>query len=74
MKTPRLILPVLLVVTGFTCWLSWLAIPPQASQARIRVESDLADIRGTPSTGLYDSYFIPENNFTKILIPASKPK
>jgi hypothetical protein len=79
MKESRIIWPVLLIVTGFTCLFSWLSIPLTASQARIKVESDVTDISSTSgyssaSCSSYDPYFIQVNDFRQILIPASKPK
>jgi hypothetical protein len=79
MKASRITWPVLLIVTGFICLFSWLEIPQQASQARIKVENDVADISGisgqaSASYSSYDPYFINVNDFRQILIPANKPK
>ncbi len=67
MKTPRIIWPVLLLVTDLICWLS---IPP-APQARIRVENDVTDIASTAAASpcsSYDPYFIAENRCDRIFI------
>ena len=77
MKTPRIILPVLLIVTGFTCWFGWITIPQTASQTRIKIEDDQSDVASiTPKSGhiSYDPYFVHVNCFGQILMPASKPK
>jgi len=79
MKAPRIIWPVLLMVTGFTCLFSWLTIPQPASQARIKIDGEGADIAGiaghaAASSSGYDPYFIRVNDFMQILIPASSPK
>jgi uncharacterized protein involved in exopolysaccharide biosynthesis len=71
MKASRIIWPVLLIATGFTCLFSWLAIPQPASQARIKVENDVIDIPGTPAASKYvglDPYFIAENRCDRIFI------
>ena len=67
MKTPRIIWPVLLLVTGLIFWLS----VPSAPQARIRVEGDVTDIASTTAASQcssYDPYFIPENRCDRIFI------
>jgi hypothetical protein len=74
MKAPGIIWPVLLAITGLTCWLTI----PQPPQARIRIEpdviSDVSASRATTNISSYDPYFAHENSFPKILITASKPK
>jgi hypothetical protein len=74
MKAPRIIWPVLLTVTGFTCWLTI----PKSPQARIRIEPDvISDVSASGATttiSSYDPYFVHENYIPKISIPANKPK
>jgi hypothetical protein len=43
MKISRIIWPVLLIVTGFTCLFSWLTIQQQASQARILIPGTISE-------------------------------
>jgi len=79
MKASRIIWPILLIVTGFTCLFSWLTIPQPGSQPRIKVESELTYFPGmydhsSASCFSYDPYFTHVNDFRQILIPVSKPK
>ena len=71
MKAPRMIWPVLLLVTGFACYLSWLPVPPQAPQARIRVEEDNVSTVQTSTAhpvSSYDYYYIPQNRTPEVAV------
>jgi hypothetical protein len=72
MKAQRIIWPVLLGITSLACWLTI----PRPQQVRIRIGPDMISDVSTSSAPaiVYDPYFTPVNIFTKILIPAGKPK
>jgi hypothetical protein len=74
MKAPGIIWPVFLTVTALIYWLTI----PQTPQARVRIEPDvISDVSASGATTTIsscDPYFVRENSFPKILIPASKPK
>jgi len=79
MKVRRIIWPVMLIATGLTCCLSWVSIPPQSSQARIKIENDSPDIPGTGINAAsrdsgYDTYYVAENHFNEIVIASRKPE
>jgi hypothetical protein len=68
MKTSRLIVwPAILAVAGLAYWL---AIPnPPASQGRIRVEDDTAQISAAHPVSSYDYYSIPQNRTPEVAVP-----
>ncbi len=67
MKTSRLIVwPAILVVAGLLCWLA--IQPSQVSSARIRIESDTAQISAAHSVCSFDYYFIPQNRTPEITV------
>jgi len=79
MKVRRIIWPVMLIATGLACCLSWVSIPPQSSQARIKIENDSPDIRGqdfsaSSRNSPYDTYYVAENHFNEIVIASRKPE
>ena len=67
MKTQRLITwSAILAVAGLAYWL---AIPePPAPLARIKVESDTAQILAAHSVCSYDYYFIPQNRTPEVAV------
>jgi hypothetical protein len=78
MKVRRIIWPVMLIATGLACCLSWVSIPPQSSQARIKIENDSPDIRGqgfsaSSRNSPFDTYYVAENHFNEIVIASRKP-
>ena len=83
MKAQKIVWPILLLVTGFTCLFSGLTIPQQASQARIKFENDaaanIAPVSGNAAAGgsscdPYHPYFAQQNRCDYIFIATSKPK